>query len=49
MTAKEAAALWKMSVRREQRLCKENRIEDVLNINHVWLISKKAKKPDDAR
>lgn len=49
MTAQEAVALWKMSVRRVQRLCKENRIEDVLNINRVWLIPKKAKKPNDAR
>ena len=48
MTA-QAAALWKMSVRRVQRLCKENRIEDVLNINRVWLIPKKAKRPNDAR
>ncbi len=49
MTAGEAAALWKISVRRVQRLCKENRIEGVLNINSVWLIPKEAKKPDDAR
>lgn len=49
MTAQEVAALWKISVRRVQRLCKENRIEDVLNINRVWLIPKKAKKPNDAR
>lgn len=49
MTAQEAVALWKISVRRVQRLCKENRIEDVLNINRVWLIPKKAKKPNDAR
>lgn len=43
MTAQEAAALWKISVRRVQRLCEENRIEAVLNINRVWLIPKKAK------
>ena len=49
MTAGEAVALWKISVRRVQRLCKENRIEGVLNINRVWLIPKEAKKPDDAR
>ena len=49
MTAGEAAALRKISVRRVQRLCKENRIEGVVNINRVWLIPKEAKKPDDAR
>ena len=27
MTAQEAAELWEISVRRVQRLCKENRIE----------------------
>lgn len=49
MTAREAAELWKISVRRVQRLCKENRIEGVLNVNRVWLIPKDAKKPVDAR
>lgn len=28
-----------------QRLCKENRIEGVLNINRVWLIPKSSKSP----
>lgn len=49
MTAQEAAELWGISVRRVQRLCKENRIEGVLNINRVWLIPNNAKKPTDAR
>lgn len=49
MTAGEAAELWKISVRRVQRLCKENRIEGVLNINRVWLIPNMAEKPADAR
>ena len=40
MTAQEAAELWGISVRRVQRLCKENRIEGVLNINRMWLIPK---------
>ena len=44
MTAQEAAELWSISVRRVQRLCKENRIEGVLNVNRVWLIPKNAKK-----
>jgi excisionase family DNA binding protein len=49
MTAQEAAEKWNISLRRVQRLCKENRIEGVLNINRVWLIPKDAKKPADAR
>ena len=49
MTAGEAAKLWKISVRRVQRLCKENRIEGVLRVNRVWLIPKDALKPADGR
>ena len=49
MTAQEAAELWGISVRRVQRLCKENRIEGVLNINRVWLIPNSPKKPVDKR
>ena len=49
MTAQEAAELWGISVRRVQRLCKENRIGGVLNINRVWLIPKSSKKPVDKR
>lgn len=49
MTAQEAAERWSISVRRVQRLCKENRIEGVLNVNRVWLIPKNALKPADRR
>lgn len=49
MTAQEAAELWGISVRRVQRLCKENRIEGVLNVNRVWLIPKGIEKPLDRR
>lgn len=49
MTAQDAAELWGISVRRAQRLCKENRIEGILNINRVWLIPKGTVKPADAR
>lgn len=49
MTAQEAAELWGISVRRVQRLCKENRIEGVLNVNRVWLIPENASKPVDGR
>lgn len=36
-------------VRRVQRLCKENQMEGVLNINRIWFIPKGAEKPADAR
>ena len=49
MTAQEASERWAISVRRVQRLCKEKRIEGVININRVWLIPKTAKKPVDGR
>ena len=49
MTAQEAANKWNISVRRVQRLCKENRIDETMNINRVWLIPKTAKKPADGR
>lgn len=49
MTVQDAAKLWELSERRVQRLCKENRIEGVLNINRVWLIPKEAEKPVDKR
>ena len=49
MTAQEAAEKRNVSLRWVQRLCKEKRIEGVLNVNRVWLIPKDAKKPADAR
>ncbi len=49
MTAQEAAERWNISVRRVQRLCKENRIEGILNVNRVWLIPNNAEKPIDGR
>lgn len=49
MTAQEAAEKWNVSLRWVQRLCKENRIEGVLNVNRVWLIPKGTLKPADAR
>ena len=32
-----------------QKLCKENRIDGVLNVNRVWLIPKGTDKPADGR
>ena len=49
MTAQEAAEKWNVSLRRVQWLCRENRIEGVLDINRVWLFPKDTKKPADAR
>ncbi len=49
MTAQEAAEKWNVSLRWVQRLCKEHRIEGVMNINRVWLIPKTSEKPADAR
>lgn len=49
MTVQEAAKLWKISERRVQKLCKENRINGVLNVNRVWLIPQNAEKPVDRR
>ena len=49
MTAQEAAEKWNVSIRWVQRLCKEKRIEGIMNINHVWLIPKDAKKPTKDR
>lgn len=49
MTVQETAKLWGLSERRVQKLCKENRINGVLNINRVWLIPQNAEKPVDGR
>lgn len=49
MTAQEAAEKWNVSLRWVQRLCKENRIDGIINVNRVWLIPKDAKQPTDMR
>ena len=49
MTAQEAAEKWNVSLRWVQRLCKENRIDGIINVNRVWLIPKEAEKPIDRR
>lgn len=49
ITAQEAALKWNVSLRWVQRLCKENHIEGVVNVNRIWLIPNKAEKPADAR
>ena len=47
--AQEATARWDISVRWVKRLCKEKRIEGVININRVWIIPKTTEKPADGR
>ena len=49
LTAQEAANKWNISARRVQRLCREERIDGVINVNRVWLIPKDAEKPVDGR
>ena len=43
MTAQEAAEKWNVSLRWVQRLCKENRIDGIINVNRVWLYPKMRK------
>ncbi len=49
MTVQEAAKKWELSERRVQKLCAENRIDDVVHLSRVWLIPKDAQKPIDGR
>ena len=49
MSCPEAAIKWKISERRVQKLCEENRIPGVSKIGYMWLLPKDAKKPTDAR
>lgn len=49
MTVQEAAKQWKLSERRIQKLCEENRINGILRISRIWLIPQNAQKPADKR
>lgn len=49
ISVREAATKWKISERRVQKLCEENRVEGVLRFGHSWLIPIDSKKPDDLR
>lgn len=49
MTTQEVAEKWNVLLRWVQQLCKEKRIESVMNINRVWLIPISAEKPTDKR
>lgn len=43
MSCPEAAIKWKISERRDQKLCEENRIPGISKIGYMWLIPKDAK------
>lgn len=49
ISVKEAASKWKISERRIQKLCEENRIEGVQRFGRSWMIPKTAEKPRDLR
>ncbi len=49
MTVQEAAKKWKLSERRIQKLCSENRIDGIVHLSRVWLIPSDAPKPVDGR
>ncbi len=49
MTVQEAAKKWELSERRVQKLCAENRIDDVVHLSRMWLIPKNTDKPVDGR
>ena len=49
ITAGQAAKKWKISQRRVQILCAENRIEGTIKLGEAWAIPENAEKPDDNR
>ena len=49
ITANQASKLWKISQRRVQILCAENRIPGVFRLGEAWAIPADAEKPEDPR
>lgn len=49
ITAGQAAKKWKISQRRVQILCAENRIEGTFKLGEVWAIPENSEKPNDNR
>lgn len=49
ITASQAAKKWKISQRRVQILCAENRIEGTFKLGEAWAIPENAEKPGDNR
>ena len=49
MTASQAAEKWRISQRRVQMMCAQNRIEGVFKLGENWAIPDNAEKPRDKR
>ncbi|HEX3028197.1 MAG TPA: DNA-binding protein [Clostridia bacterium] len=49
ITVKQAADKWRISERRVQKLCEENRIDGAVRFGHALAIPKSIDKPMDAR
>lgn len=49
LTTKELAEIWRISQRRIQMYCKEERIKGAVLKGNIWLIPKDAEKPQDPR
>lgn len=49
ITTKEAAKKWKISERRVQILCKEDKILGATRLGWAWAVPKAADKPEDGR
>jgi excisionase family DNA binding protein len=49
LSVAEIAAIWNISKRRVQVLCKEGRIPGAKIIGNIWVIPKDAEKPEDPR
>lgn len=49
ISVQQASDKWKISKRRIQKLCEENRIEGAVRFGHAWAIPKDTQKPADAR
>jgi hypothetical protein len=49
ITASQAADKWKISQRRVQILCSQNRLEGIFKLGDAWAIPEDAPKPKDNR
>jgi hypothetical protein len=49
ITAQETAERWKISRRRVQLLCANDRIPGAMKVANLWLIPNDAQKPHDLR
>lgn len=49
ITASQASEKWRISQRRVQIMCQQNRIDGAFKLGDNWAIPENAKKPDDKR